>query len=394
MNTGWRDEDCDLSLLIPRFRDSSAAASLSDITFNLADGSTVRAHKFILAAASPYFEAKFCGPLAGDSNKVIINNNEVVEVKDVESGVFRTVIDFIYNSGQEYDDGTVDYWALLEAAHMYLLPQLVEYCNEELAEMMKSLDDEGLNAHLIRACKLSIAAGVFKAAIGSGVIREKIQQIMKLKVWLTFDEDLVHKLLQDLALNATEGQLFNGVVKWCQANNNSEEESIKMFQEKFENKIMVKNISHSEFIKTFGKSKYFSFDMYKNMAVDVVKSKVEKLTRFELERRRVKNTIKFVPSTSANVPERLKNSPILLVLDPETSKERVFAKLSEATNVDVSDLKLWSDGDENDDIEQRWHYAGYLIRSWHINNNLESLLEACGSKAVKNREFRFSVKEY
>ena len=71
MNTYWRNGDCDLSLLIPRFRDSSAAASLADITFHLADGSTVRAHKFILAAASPYFEAKFCGPPAGDSNKIV-----------------------------------------------------------------------------------------------------------------------------------------------------------------------------------------------------------------------------------------------------------------------------------------------------------------------------------
>ena len=91
MNTSWRNGDCDLSSLIPRFRDSSAAASLADITFHLADGSTVRAHKFILAAASPYFEAKFCGPLAGDSNKVVLNNNEAVEVKDVDSGIFRIV---------------------------------------------------------------------------------------------------------------------------------------------------------------------------------------------------------------------------------------------------------------------------------------------------------------
>jgi len=48
----------------------------------------------------------------------------------------------------------------------------------------------------------------------------------------------------------------------------------------FASKVIKENISQAAFIKTFGMSKFFTFDVYQDMAVSVMKNKVEDLTRF------------------------------------------------------------------------------------------------------------------
>ena len=285
-DTGCRDGVQDKPGHIRKFRGSPAADSLADITFNLLDGSTVRAHKFVLAEASPFFEAKFCGPLDGDSNKVALNNNGTVDVnvRYVDSNIFRRVIDFIYNSEssepEQHSEKIIDHWALLEAANMYQLPKLAERCNVKIAEVMQSLDNKKLESQLVRASKLSTSGGVFKAAMG--VIKDKIETILNLEVWLTFEENIIQEIMQHDDIKATEGQLFMGLVKWCRANTESEDEAVKKFQEKFASKVIKENISEAAFIKTFGMSKYFTFDVYQDMAVSVMKNKVEDLTRFEI----------------------------------------------------------------------------------------------------------------
>jgi hypothetical protein len=83
--------------------------SYTDVTFRLPDGSSVVAHRLILALASPFFEAQFYGLLASDIPGPI-------EIKDVESNAFRRVLEFIYNSGEvdwEATDG-LDYWSLMQ----------------------------------------------------------------------------------------------------------------------------------------------------------------------------------------------------------------------------------------------------------------------------------------
>jgi|ERR1712079_939012 len=139
--------------------------------------------------------AKFCGPLDGDSNKAALNNNGTVDVnvRYVDSNIFRRVIDFIYNSEpssepEQHSEKIIDHWALLEAANMYQLPKLAERCNVKIAEVMQSLDNKKLESQLVRASKLSTSGGVFKAAMG--VIKDKIETILNLEVWLTFEENI------------------------------------------------------------------------------------------------------------------------------------------------------------------------------------------------------------
>ena len=89
----------------------------ADLTFQLPDGTSVHAHKLILVIASSYFEAMFCGPLADK------NHNGTVEIRGVDSDAFRRLLDFIYNSGpMDWDMDNIDYFNLLDAANMYIIP--------------------------------------------------------------------------------------------------------------------------------------------------------------------------------------------------------------------------------------------------------------------------------
>ena len=84
-------------------------SSYTDVTFRLPDGSSVAAHRLVLALASPFFEAQFYGLLASDIAGPI-------EIKDVESNAFRRVLEFIYNSGEIDWEATesLDYWSLMQ----------------------------------------------------------------------------------------------------------------------------------------------------------------------------------------------------------------------------------------------------------------------------------------
>ena len=52
---------------------------------------------------------------------------------------------------------SIEYWNLLHAAHMYLVPGLIDHCNDKLSEFMTTLNDnDELIAHVNRASQLYI----------------------------------------------------------------------------------------------------------------------------------------------------------------------------------------------------------------------------------------------
>ena len=131
--------------LVAKLHKRPFSDSTTDITFKLLDGGTVPAHRLILAIGSPYFEAQFYGLLASD-------HNGTIDIRDVDSSAFRRLLDYIYNSGPlEWDMDSIEFWNLLHAAHMYLVPGLIEHCNHKLSDFMTSLDDtDELIAHVNR----------------------------------------------------------------------------------------------------------------------------------------------------------------------------------------------------------------------------------------------------
>ena len=156
----WRGGTLNMMNLIWNLHDKPEGQSMSDVTFLLNDQTELQAHKLILAASSPYFEALFYGSLA--------NNNEPVqkiEVKDVDADVFRIIIQTIYRSGRFHIDVKRQddkFLAIMEAADMYLLPKLVDIMAEEVAKCAEAGIWENLLPQLERVSQMPLFSKVYK----------------------------------------------------------------------------------------------------------------------------------------------------------------------------------------------------------------------------------------
>ena len=171
----WRGGTLNMMNLIWNLHDKPEGRSMSDVTFVLDDQTELQAHKLILATASPYFEALFYGPMANNKEPV-----HKIEVKDVQADVFRIIIQTIYNSGRYFkikkQDDADKYIAIMEAADMYLLPNLVDIMANEVAECANDGAWDNLLPHLDRVSQLPLFAEIY----------------INIKKWI------IHNLLDDL----------------------------------------------------------------------------------------------------------------------------------------------------------------------------------------------------
>ena len=152
--------------LIRNLHDKPEGQSMSDVTFVLDDQTELQAHKLILAAASPYFEALFYGPVRRS-----LLCKQKIEVKDVEADVFRIIIQTIYNSGRVDFEvnglGQNDkFGAMMIAADMYLLQDLCDSLAVELAEELDRCTEHEnwkyLLPHLDHVSQLPLFSKVYK----------------------------------------------------------------------------------------------------------------------------------------------------------------------------------------------------------------------------------------
>ena len=133
MGAIWRGNSSNLSDYVTNLYKApgSIRDSFTDVTIILPDKTRIRAHKFVLAVASPWFEAHFFSSWA--------DQGDTLTVTDVESQTFRNFIEYIYSSGRVKNLATSDYWSLLEAGHFYLHKGLIQHCNKKLKRHIKKL---------------------------------------------------------------------------------------------------------------------------------------------------------------------------------------------------------------------------------------------------------------
>ena len=112
--------------LLKDFQKLFESMELSDVTFNVRC-QEFRAHKTILAARSPVFAAMFKHP----SKEKLLGN---VDVPDIEPGVFKELLRYIYTGQvplQRMDKLAI---GLLAAADKYLLEKLKKACGDHLVK--------------------------------------------------------------------------------------------------------------------------------------------------------------------------------------------------------------------------------------------------------------------
>jgi hypothetical protein len=66
--------------------------------------------------------------------------------------------------------------------------------------------------------------------------------------WVTLDQATVLQVFDQEFLAATEGELYLGAKRWCLASTATEPEALKLFLEKFVQKITLKYMSQRDFL--------------------------------------------------------------------------------------------------------------------------------------------------
>jgi len=235
----WRQGECLLPALVGKFHDQQ---TYTDVTFQLADGATVQAHKLILAITSPVFEAMFFGPLAD-------RNLREVRVEDVKPAGFKRLIHFIYNSrclSWKIEDPE-EWWHILEAANKYMNNRLVDQVERRLREIAKRDSGKGvILRHLTMANRCGFDTGV-KTVFMNSVIKNT-SKLIQSDQWSQLDEVAIMRIYDQEFLAATEGELYMGAKQWCLRNTSSEADALKMFLEKFVHRIIPEYMSQRDFL--------------------------------------------------------------------------------------------------------------------------------------------------
>ena len=98
------------------------ATNLCDITLCVAQ-EEFRAHRLVLAASSPYFNAMF-------TNEHLESSSAKVELNGVEAGALKSLLDFAYSSSLVICEENVQ--AVLAAANLLQITSVVDACCEFL----------------------------------------------------------------------------------------------------------------------------------------------------------------------------------------------------------------------------------------------------------------------
>lgn len=97
--------------------------TFSDFMF-VVKGKEFKVHRIVLAAASPYFNNRFTSKMQEDLESVC-------KVDNIEPDIFESILRFIYKAKlpENFSDQAM---GLYEAAHLYNMSSLMEFCEQEI----------------------------------------------------------------------------------------------------------------------------------------------------------------------------------------------------------------------------------------------------------------------
>jgi len=130
MQNRTEDSDCiSKSTFIEDFKTYFTDNSLSDVEFKLDDGTTLKAHKFILCARCPKFKAMFTrGMLESNSNEVVISGHS--------RQIFSAMLEYLYCDAIPKMAPNL-MLELLCLSDEYLLARLKRICEWELVKLIE-----------------------------------------------------------------------------------------------------------------------------------------------------------------------------------------------------------------------------------------------------------------
>ena len=162
----------DFSNLLCTEKNSDVRCLVNDVKFH--------AHKIILAARSPVFDAMF------QQNRVE-NNMDVVEVDGIQPSVFACLLKFVYTGHCELADEAEQ---LYQAAIKYEMEDLKQFCEVKLQKMV-NLENA---IQLLIFSDLHGANGLKGCAIK--FINRNAAEVMKKPEWLEFKQSHLHLIAE------------------------------------------------------------------------------------------------------------------------------------------------------------------------------------------------------
>ena len=238
----------------------------------------------LLAVASPVFEGMFFGPLADKGLREVtvgfcLRINPCAEliwqvrVEELRPAGFRRLLHFVYNSRclSWKIDEPEEWWGVLEAAHKYLNTRLVEQVERRLRDLAKKEANKGvILRHLNMANRMSGLAGGVKSVFMNSVVKST-SKLLTSEEWLRLDMTTVLQILDQEFLSATEGELYLAAKKWAQANTSSDQEALKLFLEKFVQKITPEYMSQRDFLTCVANDSFLAqVDVFRDWTIKVM----------------------------------------------------------------------------------------------------------------------------
>ncbi|XP_053392572.1 BTB/POZ domain-containing protein 3-like [Mercenaria mercenaria] len=162
------------------------------------DDERIYAHKTILAARSPVFQAMFFGTFT--------ESKEEVPLKDAEKGIFDLFLRYIYSDAVTLEGDTAS--ELLQMAHLYQVPRLVQVCADFLE---KNITPE--NACEILTLALGYEISSLKEACCT-VIDQNARQVLRSDGFMDLKEDVLHHILKGDTFYVDEEEIFLKAEEW------------------------------------------------------------------------------------------------------------------------------------------------------------------------------------
>ncbi|XP_053392569.1 BTB/POZ domain-containing protein 3-like [Mercenaria mercenaria] len=162
------------------------------------DDERIHAHKTILAARSPVFQAMFFGAFA--------ECREEVSIKDAKKEIFELLLRYMYSDTVALKKDTAS--ELLQMAHLYQVPSLVEVCANFIATNIRPE-----NACEILTLALSYDITILKEACCT-VIDKNARLILKSNGFMDLKEEILLYILKGDTFYADEEEIFYKVEEW------------------------------------------------------------------------------------------------------------------------------------------------------------------------------------
>ncbi|KAK3577962.1 hypothetical protein CHS0354_020801 [Potamilus streckersoni] len=208
--TVFHKEDLPLSAF-PVFEDIRRQGKLCDVTLKVGDRK-FRAHRIILAATIPYFQAMF-------THDMVESKQDEISMQGIDPNALESLVNFAYNGRVEIDPSNVQ--SLLVAASFLQLQSVKDACCDFLKKRLHPYNVLGAR----RFADQYMCGSVVEAA--NKYLQKHYQEVAKSEEFLSLTKTEVQEIISHDELNvSSEEQVFESVLSWIKRDLQNRQEAL------------------------------------------------------------------------------------------------------------------------------------------------------------------------